>query len=71
MGKGKLYEEWRNMVYSNSMTPSGAGRYISKGLVSEHLAFFERKGIDFGPIGEQINRQINEEFESLDIPVGF
>ncbi|KLO06475.1 hypothetical protein SCHPADRAFT_1002337 [Schizopora paradoxa] len=72
MGKGELYEKWRSMVQMNTTTPSGDSTYISARVVNEHLAFFEREGVDFGPIGEEINGQIDAEFDSQDaLPIGF
>lgn len=71
MGKGDLYDKWRTMVQANTTTPTGASTSVGMKLINDHLAFFEREGIPFGPIGEEIDRQINAEFESTDMPVGF
>ena len=72
MGKGELYDKWRSMVQLNTTKPSGESTYIDARVVNEHFAFFTREGIDFGPIGEEINGQIDAEFDSTDtVPIGF
>jgi len=70
-GKGHLYDQWLEMLYKSSVTPSGTSKPVTSNIIDEQLAVFEREGVDFGAFSRESERRVEEEFQSSAMPIGF
>ncbi|KLO18514.1 hypothetical protein SCHPADRAFT_993551 [Schizopora paradoxa] len=71
LGKGQLFDQWLGMLFASSTTPNGGKKPLSTNMMNEQVAFFQREGVDFKQITDQMSKQVDKEFESSEMPIGF